>query len=43
MLIFTQTVSGWYEQMSKVPRPKLMSLLRLGARIVNLLPGGKSK
>ncbi len=38
---FTRTVSGWYAQMSAVPRPKLLALLRLGTRIVNLLPARK--
>jgi DNA-binding transcriptional regulator GbsR (MarR family) len=43
MLAFTQTVAGWYEQMERVPRHSLMALLRLGAKIVNLLPGRKAK
>ena len=43
MQAFTQTVSGWYGQMEKVPRRSLMALLRLGARIVSLLPGKKAK
>ena len=41
MLEFTETVDRWYGQMAKVPRPKLLTLLRLGSRIVNLLPGAK--
>jgi DNA-binding transcriptional regulator GbsR (MarR family) len=40
---FTQTVSGWYEQMERVPRPSLMALIRLGGRIANLLPRRKTK
>ena len=43
MLIFTQTTANWYEQMMKVPRPKLMMLMRLGAKIVNILPAKKEK
>jgi DNA-binding transcriptional regulator GbsR (MarR family) len=43
MLIFTQTLAGWYEQMMKVPRPKLQLLMRLGTRIVNLLPARANK
>jgi DNA-binding transcriptional regulator GbsR (MarR family) len=39
MLAFTETVDGWFTQMLKVPRPKLVALLRLGARVVGLLPG----
>ena len=40
---FTRTVTGWYGQMSAVPRPTLMALIRLGARIVSFLPGKKAK
>lgn len=43
MLTFTQTVAGWYEQMANVPRPKVMLLIRLGSKIINLLPGKKAK
>lgn len=40
---FTQAVTGWYDQMVAVPRPKLMALIRLGSRIINLLPARKAK
>jgi DNA-binding transcriptional regulator GbsR (MarR family) len=43
MLTFTETVDGWFSQMLKVPRPKLIALVRLGAKIVSYLPAGKSK
>jgi DNA-binding transcriptional regulator GbsR (MarR family) len=43
MLEFTRTVAEWHDQMSAVPRPKLMALLRLGARIINFLPGRKTR
>jgi DNA-binding transcriptional regulator GbsR (MarR family) len=43
MLAFTQTVANWYEQMAKVPRPSLMLLIRLGNKIINLLPVKKAK
>jgi DNA-binding transcriptional regulator GbsR (MarR family) len=42
MLVFTETVDGWFSQMLTVPRPKLIALMRLGAKVVALLPG-KSK
>jgi DNA-binding transcriptional regulator GbsR (MarR family) len=41
MLEFTEIVDRWYAQMAKVPRPRLLALLRLGSRIVNLLPSAK--
>jgi len=39
MLAFTETVDGWFTQMLKVPRPQLIALMRLGAKVVRLLPG----
>lgn len=43
MLEFTETMDGWYAQMLRVPRPKLLMLVRLGAKVVSLLPGGDRK
>ncbi len=43
MLDFTRTMTGWFDQMSKVPKPTLMALIRLGARIASFLPGRKAK
>jgi hypothetical protein len=43
MLEFTTTMNGWYEQMVAVPRPALMTLIRLGAKIVRYLPARKAK
>jgi DNA-binding transcriptional regulator GbsR (MarR family) len=43
MLAFTELVDRWYTQMLTVPRPKLVALIRLGEKIVSILPTGKSK
>jgi len=43
MLAFIESLDRWYAQMLTVPRPKLAALLRLGTRIVNLLPMGRQK
>jgi DNA-binding transcriptional regulator GbsR (MarR family) len=43
MLDFVATMETWHAQMLKVPKSKLAALIRLGARIVNLLPGGKAR
>jgi DNA-binding transcriptional regulator GbsR (MarR family) len=43
MLAFTETVDGWFTQMLSVPRPTLIALMRLGAKIGKFLPSGKSK
>jgi DNA-binding transcriptional regulator GbsR (MarR family) len=43
MLVFTELVDRWYTQMLNVPRPRLIALIRLGEKIANLLPAGRSK
>ncbi|MGJ4906191.1 GbsR/MarR family transcriptional regulator [Bradyrhizobium sp. HKCCYLRH2060] len=43
MLAFTELVDRWYVQMLKVPRPRLVTLIKLGEKIVNLLPSGRSR
>ena len=43
MLAFTELVERWYTQMLNVPRPRLVALIKLGEKIVGLLPAGKSK
>jgi DNA-binding transcriptional regulator GbsR (MarR family) len=43
MLEFTELVDRWYMQMLKVPRPRLVALIKLGEKIVSFLPIGKSK
>jgi DNA-binding transcriptional regulator GbsR (MarR family) len=37
MRTFMEQLSGWYEQMRGVPRPVLMRLLQLGAKITGFL------
>jgi len=43
MLAFVENMDRWYAQMLTVPKPKLAALIRLGTRIVALLPLGKSR
>ena len=43
MLAFTETIDGWYAQMARVPKSKLATLLRLGARIFKFIPAAKDK
>jgi len=40
MLAFTELVDRWYTQMLRVPRQRLMALVRLGEKIVGYLPTG---
>ena len=43
LLNFVETLDTWYAQMLTVPRSKIARLIRLGVRIVNILPGGGAK
>ena len=43
MLAFVEELDRWYGQMLGVPKPTLARLVRLGTRIVSLLPLGKPK
>jgi DNA-binding transcriptional regulator GbsR (MarR family) len=43
MLAFVEALETWYAQMLTVPKSKITGLIRLGTRIVRLLPGGKAK
>jgi DNA-binding transcriptional regulator GbsR (MarR family) len=43
MLTFVESLDRWYAQMLTVPKPKLAALIRLGTRIVSLLPLGRHK
>jgi DNA-binding transcriptional regulator GbsR (MarR family) len=40
MLAFTELVDRWYTQMLRVPRSRLIALVRLGEKIVGYLPAG---
>ena len=43
MLAFVEQMDRWYAQMLTVPKPKLAALVRLGTRIVSLIPLGKRR
>jgi DNA-binding transcriptional regulator GbsR (MarR family) len=43
MLGFVEMLDRWYTQMLTVPKPKLAALIRLGTRIVSLIPFSKRK
>jgi len=38
---FVATVNRWYDQMISVPAPKIMALMRMGARVANFLSFGR--
>jgi DNA-binding transcriptional regulator GbsR (MarR family) len=41
MSAFMETINRWYDQMLGVPAPKIMALIRMGSRVVNLLTLGR--
>jgi DNA-binding transcriptional regulator GbsR (MarR family) len=40
-LEFMELLTGWYEQMKKLPQPTLVKIMKLGAKVQNLI-GSKS-
>ena len=36
MLEFLEELSGWYEQVRSIPRPTLLKLMRMGARVAKM-------
>jgi DNA-binding transcriptional regulator GbsR (MarR family) len=38
---FLETVNRWYDQMIAVPAPKIMALMRMGAKVASLLSFGR--
>ena len=43
MLTFLETLSGWYEQMHRLPKSTLISLMQMGTKVARFIPGMKSK
>ncbi len=41
MLNFVSTLSEWFEQVKRLPKAKLVSLMRMGATIAKFIPGSK--
>lgn len=40
---FVTTINNWYDQMLTVPPERIMALIKLGSRVVNLLNFGRAK
>jgi DNA-binding transcriptional regulator GbsR (MarR family) len=43
MLTFIEMMERWYAQMLAVPKPQIATAIRLGARVLNFLPGARKK
>jgi DNA-binding transcriptional regulator GbsR (MarR family) len=37
---FISTLGGWYEQVRTLPKPTLVTLMKLGAKVARFIPGG---
>jgi DNA-binding transcriptional regulator GbsR (MarR family) len=40
---FLGTLGGWYEQMKALPKPTLVALMKLGAKVARFVPGSRKK
>ncbi|MFX6487768.1 hypothetical protein ABTG24_19525, partial [Acinetobacter baumannii] len=40
---FMSTLANWYEQVRVLPKPTLVTLMKLGGRVAKLIPGSKNK
>lgn len=38
---FISTLTNWYEQVRRLPKPTLVTLMKLGARVAQFIPGSK--
>jgi DNA-binding transcriptional regulator GbsR (MarR family) len=43
MLAFTESVDVWYRQMLAVPKSRLATAMKLGAKVLTYIPGAKTK
>jgi DNA-binding transcriptional regulator GbsR (MarR family) len=43
MLLFTETMADWYEQMQSLPKQSVVMLIRMGTKVVKFLPGVRTK
>jgi DNA-binding transcriptional regulator GbsR (MarR family) len=40
---FISTLTSWYDQVRRLPKPTLVTLMKLGARVAQFIPGSKNK
>ena len=43
MLTFVETLADWYEQVRRLPKPTLVTLMQMGGRVAKLVPGERKK
>jgi len=40
---FISTLTNWYDQVGRLPKPTLITLMKLGAKIAQFIPGSKKR
>ena len=40
---FISTLTNWYDQVRRLPKPTLVTLMKLGAKVARFIPGGDRK
>ena len=40
---FISTLTSWYDQVRRLPKPTLVTLMKLGAKVAQFIPGSKKK
>jgi DNA-binding transcriptional regulator GbsR (MarR family) len=40
---FISTLTGWYDQIRRLPKPTLITLMKLGSKVAQFIPGSKQK
>lgn len=40
---FISTLTNWYDQVRRLPKPTLITLMKLGSRVAQFIPGSKKK
>ena len=40
---FISTLTNWYDQVRRLPKPTLVTLMKLGAKVARFIPGTKNK
>lgn len=43
MLTFVSTLTEWFDQVKSLPKPTLVALMKMGARVAKLIPGKSKK
>jgi hypothetical protein len=38
---FISTLTSWYDQVRRLPKPTLITLMKLGAKVAQFIPGSK--